>query len=64
MSQGKNLRLAVRRETWVDRLVHLLQESILSGKLRPKTKLSESQAAEEFDVTGHQLAMLSSASTR
>jgi DNA-binding GntR family transcriptional regulator len=44
-------RLIVHRETLVDRLVHLLQESILSGDLKPKTKLSEAQVAKEFGVS-------------
>lgn len=44
-------RLTVHRETLVDRLVQLLQESILSGNLKPKTKLSEAQVAKEFGVS-------------
>jgi DNA-binding GntR family transcriptional regulator len=51
MSLIEKPRLIVHRETLVDRLVHLLQESILSGDLKPKTKLSEAQVAKEFGVS-------------
>jgi DNA-binding GntR family transcriptional regulator len=43
--------LTTRRETMVDRLVQLLQESIFSGKLAPETRVSEVSIAKEFDVS-------------
>lgn len=51
MPLPKKPRLTVHRETLVDRLVYLLQESILSGRLKPKTKLSEARVAKEFGVS-------------
>jgi len=42
--------LIVHRETLEDRLVHLLQESILSGNLKPQMKLSEVQVVLEAKV--------------
>ncbi len=51
MLQKIPTRLTVFRETLVDRLVHLLQESILSGNLKPETKLSEARVAKEFGVS-------------
>ncbi len=42
--------LIVHRETLENRLVHLLQESILSGNLKPQMKLSEVQVVLEAKV--------------
>jgi DNA-binding GntR family transcriptional regulator len=42
--------LIVHRETLEDRLVHLLQESILSGTLKPQMKLREVQVVLEAKV--------------
>ncbi len=44
-------KLTVNRETLVDRLVKLLQESILSGEIKPRTRISEASVAEEFGVS-------------
>jgi DNA-binding GntR family transcriptional regulator len=49
--ETENPLLAIRRETLVDKLVQLLQESIFSGKLPPKTKISEVGLAKEFGVS-------------
>jgi DNA-binding GntR family transcriptional regulator len=43
--------LTIRRETMVDRLVQLLQESIFSGKLAPEAKISEAGIAKEYGVS-------------
>lgn len=43
--------LSVRRETLVDKLLQHLQESILSGKRPPKSKISETGIAREFGVS-------------
>lgn len=51
MEKEKNIRLTVNRETLVDRLVQILQDSILTGKIKPKTRLSEAGVAEEFGVS-------------
>ncbi len=51
MFRAGNPGLTIRRETLVDRLVHLLQESILSGNLKPRAKLSEAQVAKEYGVS-------------
>ncbi len=51
MLQKIPTRLTVFRETLVDRIVHLLQESILSGNLKPETRLSEARVAKEFGVS-------------
>lgn len=51
MENKGNFRLTVNRETLVDRLVQLLQESILTGKINPKTRLSEAGVAGKFGVS-------------
>jgi DNA-binding GntR family transcriptional regulator len=43
--------IIVNRETIVDKLVKILQESILSGKIKAKTRLSEASVAKEFGVS-------------
>ena len=43
--------IQIQRETLVDRLVELLQESILKGKIKPKTRLSESGVAKIYGVS-------------
>jgi DNA-binding GntR family transcriptional regulator len=43
--------IIVNRETIVDKLVKILQESILSGKIKAKTRLSEASVAREFGVS-------------
>ena len=43
--------LSIHRETLVDRLVQLLQESIFSGKLQPEMRISEVGIAKEFGVS-------------
>jgi DNA-binding GntR family transcriptional regulator len=43
--------IQVQRETIVDRLVELLQDSILKGKIKPKTRLSESSVAKTYGVS-------------
>ncbi len=50
MAGARNDLLNFRRETLVDRLVQLLQESIFSGKYPPKSMISESGVAKEFGV--------------
>ncbi len=51
MTADEHPLLNIRRETLVDRLVQLLQESIFSGKRLPKTKISEVGVAKEFGVS-------------
>lgn len=43
--------IIVNRETIVDKLVKILQESILSGKIKAKTRLSEASVAKQFGVS-------------
>ena len=50
MSAARNDLLNFHRETLVDRLVQLLQESIFSGKYPPKSMISEAGVAKEFGV--------------
>ncbi len=50
MSVARNNFLNFHRETLVDRLVKLLQESIFSGKYPPKSMISEAGVAKEFGV--------------
>jgi DNA-binding GntR family transcriptional regulator len=45
------LMINVNRETIVDKLVKILQESILSGKIKAKTRLSEASVAKQFGVS-------------
>jgi DNA-binding GntR family transcriptional regulator len=51
MPKDESASLAIRRETLVDKLLLLLQESILSGKRLPKSKISEVGIAKEFGVS-------------
>jgi DNA-binding GntR family transcriptional regulator len=51
MTADEHPLLSIHRETLVDRLVQLLQESIFSGKRLPKTKISEAGVAKEFGVS-------------
>jgi DNA-binding GntR family transcriptional regulator len=44
-------KLSIQRETYVDRIVDILQDQILSGRLVPGSKLSEVRLAKEFDVS-------------
>ena len=44
-------KLSIQRETYVDKIVDILEDQILSGKLAPKTKLSEVKLAKDFDVS-------------
>ena len=46
-----NIKSELYRETLVDRIVSLLEDRILSGTLRPNTKVSEAWVAKEFDVS-------------
>ena len=50
MTADRNELLNFHRETLVDRLVQLLQESIFSGKYPPKSTISEAGVAKEFGV--------------
>ena len=51
MAQMKNPLLNFHRETLVDRLVQLLQESIYSGKYPPQMMISEAGVSKEFGVS-------------
>lgn len=51
MSEKENTSLTIRRETLVDKLLQLLQESIFSDKRPPKSKISEAGIAKEFGVS-------------
>lgn len=44
-------KLGIHRETYVDKIVDIIEDQILSGKLAPNTRLSEVQLAKEFDVS-------------
>jgi len=44
-------RITVHRETLVDKIVEILENQILSGRLEPGTKLSEARVAKEFNVS-------------
>ncbi len=48
---AKNIKFNLNRETLVDRIVDILEDLILTGKLLPKTKLSEGRVANEFGVS-------------
>jgi DNA-binding GntR family transcriptional regulator len=50
MSGARNDLLNFHRETLVDRLVQLMQESIYAGKYPPKSMISEAGVAKEFGV--------------
>ena len=43
--------LQYHRETFVDQIVQLMEKSILSGEISPKTGLSEAIVAQEFGVS-------------
>jgi DNA-binding GntR family transcriptional regulator len=43
--------IQIQRETLVDRLVDLLQDSILKGKIMPTSRLSESSVAKTYGVS-------------
>ena len=49
--EKNTLHLTVHRETLVDKLVDILENQILTGKLEPGTKLSEAGVAKEFSVS-------------
>lgn len=51
MKTSINSTITIYRETIVDKLVQILQEKILSGQLKPKTRLSEAAVAKEFGVS-------------
>lgn len=51
MKSSINSRITVYRETIVDKLVQILQEKILSGQLKPRTRLSEAGVAKEYGVS-------------
>ncbi len=51
MVSPKNIKSNLYRETLVDRILDILENRILSGKLPPKTKMSETWVAKEFDVS-------------
>lgn len=46
-----NSKISIYRETIVDKLVQILQEKILSGQLKPRTRLSEAAVAKEYGVS-------------
>jgi DNA-binding GntR family transcriptional regulator len=46
-----NIKLNLSRETLVDRIVEILENRILTGKLEPGTRLSETLVANEFEVS-------------
>lgn len=48
---AKSNKLSPHRETYVDKIVELVEEQILSGTLPPESKISEGQLAKEFDVS-------------
>ncbi len=43
--------LTVHRETLVDKIIDIIENQILTGKLEPGTKLSEASVANEFNVS-------------
>lgn len=43
--------LEYQRETLVDRIVHVVEKSILAGEITPRTGLSEALVAQEFGVS-------------
>ena len=49
--QTGNIKLNLRRDTLVDRIVNILEDRILTGKLLPGTKLSEVGVANQFEVS-------------
>lgn len=51
MTEKEQFILNIHRETLVDRLVQVLQESIFSGKRLPKSRISEVGVAKEFGIS-------------
>ena len=49
--KANKIDLSLNRETLVDKIVNYLEKRILSGDIPPKTKLSETKVAIEFDVS-------------
>jgi len=47
----KNNKLVLHRETYVDKIVELVEDQILSGAIPPEAKISEGQLAKEFGVS-------------
>jgi len=47
----KSHKLSPQRETYVDKIVELVEEQILSGTMPPESKISEGQLAKEFGVS-------------
>ena len=47
----KSNKLSPQRETYVDKIVELVEEQILSGTIPPESKISEGQLAKEFGVS-------------
>lgn len=47
----RNSKLTLQRETYVDKIVELVEEQILSGLIPPEAKISEGQLAKEFGVS-------------
>ena len=50
-SGQKNVILEFKRETLVDQIASILEQRILNGELKPKSRLSEPMVAEEFGVS-------------
>jgi DNA-binding GntR family transcriptional regulator len=51
MMDTADIKLNLNQETLVDRIVDILEDRILTGKLEPGTKLSEVGVANEFGVS-------------
>jgi len=51
MKSSINSRITIYRETIVDQLVRILQNRILNGELKPKTRISEAGVAKEFGIS-------------
>ena len=49
--EGKTHNLTINRETLVDKIVDIIENEILNGKLKPGAKLSEAGVAKEFNVS-------------
>jgi DNA-binding GntR family transcriptional regulator len=50
-AEQNSIDLEFRRETLVDRISTILEQRILSGELKPNSKLSEPKVADEFGVS-------------
>jgi DNA-binding GntR family transcriptional regulator len=50
-AEQKTINIEFRRETLVDRITTILEQRILSGELKPNSKLSEPKVAAEFGVS-------------